>query len=71
MLEKGNKLLKRGVDVKMGGGEGVGATFTTLQFSSVTFTVCVCVWKVRYPFITFWDLQSFELAMQDFHPHSH
>ena len=31
--------------------------FTTLQFSSIAFT--------------FLDLQSFELAMQDFHPHSH
>ena len=36
LLEKGINL-KRGVDVKMGGG---GATFfTTLQFSSVTCTV--------------------------------
>ena len=43
--------LKRGIDVEMGGG-GVGATFfTTLQFRSVTFTLCVE--KVRYPFITF------------------
>ena len=31
--------------------------FTTLQFSSIAFT--------------FSDLQSFELAMQDFHPRSH
>ena len=36
---------------------GVATFFTTLQFSSIIFT--------------FSDLQSFELAMQDFHPHSH
>ena len=41
--------------------------FTTLQFSSITFTVCVG--KVRFPFGSL-NLQSFELAMQGFHPHS-
>ena len=35
----------------------VATFFTTLQFSSIAFT--------------FSDLQSFELAMQDFHPRSH
>ena len=41
--------LNRGIDAEMG---RVGATFfTTLQFRSVTFTLCVG--KVRYPFITF------------------
>ena len=34
---------------------GVATFFTTLQFSSIAFT--------------FSDLQTFELAMQDFHPH--
>ena len=34
------------------GGRGVATFFTTLQFSSVTFTLCVG--KVRYPFILFW-----------------
>ena len=36
---------------------GVATFFTTLQFSSIAFT--------------FSDLQSFELAMQDFHSRSH
>ena len=36
---------------------GVATLFTTLQFSSIAFT--------------FSDLQSFELAMQDFQPRSH
>ena len=40
-----------------GGGGGVATLFTSLQFNSIAFT--------------FSDLQSFELAMQDFHPHSH
>ena len=35
----------------------VATFFTTLQFNSITFT--------------FSDLQSFDLAMQDFHPGSH
>ena len=39
----------------MGGG-GVATLLTTLQFSSIAFT--------------FLDLQSFELAMQEFHPRS-
>ena len=47
--------LKRRVDVETGG--GVATFFSTLQFSSITFT--------------FLDLQSFELVMQDFHPCSH
>ena len=43
---------------KWGGGRGGVATFfTTLQFSSGAFT--------------FSDLQSFELAMKDFHLRSH
>ena len=53
----------------MGGGEvdvemsvcvcvwGVATLFTTLQFSSIAFT--------------FSDLQSFELAMHNFHPRFH
>ena len=41
----------------MGEGGGVATVFTTLQFSSIAFT--------------FLDLESFELAMQDFHPCSH
>ena len=43
----------------MGGGGwgGVATFFTTLQFSLIAFT--------------FSDLQSFELAMLDFHPLSH
>ena len=36
---------------------GVATFSTTLQFSSIAFT--------------FFNLQSFELAMQDFHPRSH
>ena len=36
---------------------GAATFFTTLQFSAIGFT--------------FSDLQSFELAMQDFHPRSH
>ena len=39
------------------GRERVATFFTTLQFSSVAFT--------------FSDLQSFDLAIQDFHPCSH
>ena len=37
--------------------KGVATFFTNLQISSIAFT--------------FSDLQSFELAMQDFHPRSH
>ena len=53
--------LKRGVDVEMG---EVATFFTILQFSSVTFTVCE---ESKVSLL----LQSFELAMQDFHPRSH
>ena len=42
---------------KWGGRGGVATFFTTLQFSSGAFT--------------FSDLQSFELAMKDFHLRSH
>ena len=48
MLESEDKP-EKGVDEEMG--RGVATVFTTLQFSSVTFTVCGG--KVRYPFITF------------------
>ena len=54
LLESGVKP-EKGVDVEMGGAE-VATFFTTLQFSSVTFTLCVG--KVRYPFIT---IQIFSL----------
>ena len=66
MLERRDKPLKGGIDVEMvggwgggggGGGGGVATFFTTLQFSLIAFT--------------FLDLQSFELAMYDFHPRSH
>ena len=57
--------LKRGVDVEMG---EVATFFTTLQFSSVTFTACG---ESKVSLYYFLDLQSFELAMQDFHPRSH
>ena len=54
------------------GGEGGCHFFTTLQFSSVTFTVCVGVDEgSKVSLYYFLDLQSFELAMQDFHPRSH
>ena len=59
--------LKRGVDEEMG--RGVATVFTTLQFSSVTFTVWGGESKVSLYYFS--DLQSFELAMQDFHPRSH
>ena len=56
-LERGDKPVKRGVDVKM---EGVATFFITLQFSSITFSVCVCVcvWRgggggVRFPLLLF------------------
>ena len=51
--------MKRGVDVEIGwGGGGRFTTFLiTLQSSSIAFK--------------FLDLQSFELTMQEFHPHSH
>ena len=69
LLERGDKPVKREVDVEMGGRGGYHL-FATLQFSSATFTLCVrvCVCVSLYYFS---DLQSFELAMQDFHPHSH
>ena len=76
MLERGDKPVKREVDVEMGGRGGYHF-FATLQFSSATFTlcvrVCVCVWgrRSKVSLYYFSDLQSFELAMQDFHPHSH
>ena len=73
MRERGDKPEKWGeVDVEMGGCH----FFITLQFRSITFTVCVCVWGgggggeggiVRFP-LYLSDLQSFELAMQDSHP---
>ena len=54
-------MLERGDKPEKGGVdvemEGVATFFTTLQFSSIIFT--------------FLDLQSFELAMQDFCLHSH
>ena len=82
LLERGDKPVKREVDVEIGGRGGCHF-FATLQFSSLTFTlslslsVWVCVWvRVRggggskvSPYY-FLDLQSFELAMQDFHPRS-
>ena len=58
MLERRDKPLKGGIDVEMAGRErGVATFFTTLQFSFIAFT--------------FLDLQSFELAMYNFHPRSH
>ena len=63
LLERGDKPEKGGVNVEMGGagggggGGGCATVFTTLQFSSIVFTFSV--------------LQSFELAMQDFHHCSH
>ena len=47
-LERGDKPVKGGggVDVKM---EGVATFFITLQFSSITFTVCGG--KVRFPLL--------------------
>ena len=64
LLEREDKPEKGGgVDVEIGGCH----FFTTLQFSSITFTVCLG--KVRFPLLS--DLQPFELAMQDFHPCSH
>ena len=57
LLERRDKPLKGGIDVEMVGGEGVATFFTTLQFSLIAFT--------------FLDLQSFELAIYDFHPCSH
>ena len=59
-------LLQRGNKTGMG---GVATFFTTLQFSSVTFTLCVGESKVSLYYFS--DLQSPELAMQDFHPCSH
>ena len=56
LLERGDKLEKGGGGWCRNGGR-VATFFTTLQFSSIAFT--------------FSDLQSFELSMQDFHPHSH
>ena len=50
LLERGDKPVK-GVDVEMGGGEGGATFFTTLQFRSITFTLCGG--KVWYPIITF------------------
>ena len=52
LLERGNKLEKGDIAVEMGGGHFF---FTTLQFSSITFTVCGR--KVRL------SLLPFELAM--------
>ena len=61
LLEMGDKP-ENGVDVEMG---GRGCYF--FYFLTVPFSHIYPVWgKVWYPFI-----QSFELAMQDFHPCSH
>ena len=63
-------LLKKGDKPEKGGWErGVATFFTTLQFSSVTFALCV--WESKVSLYYRSDLQSFELAMQDFHPRSH
>ena len=74
MLERGDKPVKRGVDVEMGG-RGV-ATFLLLY--SLVQSHLLCVWEVgggrggsKVSLYYFLDLQSFELAMQDFHPRSH
>ena len=65
LLERGDKPVK-GVDVKIGGG---GATFLLLYSSVQSHLLCVgeCMVSLYY----FSDLQSFELALQDFHPCSH
>ena len=75
LLEKGDKP-EKGFNVEMG---GRWVLLFFLLYSSVQ-SVCVCVLggggrgsMVWYPFITFHfsDRQSFELAMQHFHPCSH
>ena len=55
--KRGDKPEKGGLMQIWRGEGGVATFFTTLQFSSITFT--------------FSDLLSFDLAMQDFHPRSH
>ena len=47
LLEKGDKPEKGGGNVEM----GVGTSFTILQLSSITFTMCVD--KVRFPLLLF------------------
>ena len=63
-----NILLERGDKPEMGKGGG-STFFTTLQFSSVTFTLWGGGSKVSLYY--FLDLHSLQLAMQDFHPCSH
>ena len=72
---KGVINLIMGVDVEMGWGGGGGLPlfcYLTVQFSHI-YSVCVCggggASKVSLYY--FLDLQSFDLAMQDFHPRSH
>ena len=74
MLERGDKPVKRGVDVEMGG-RGF-ATFLLLYSLVQSHLLCVCrggggEGDSKVSLYYFSDLQSFELAMQDFHPRPH
>ena len=62
-LERGDKLERR----IGGGGCYFFYYFTVVQFSHI-YSVCG---ESKVSFYYFSDLQSFELATQDFHPHSH
>ena len=66
LLERGDKPVK-GVDVEMGGG---GCYF--FYYFTVPFSHIYSVWgESMVSLYYFSDLQSFELALQDFHPCSH
>ena len=68
--QKGGINLKRGVDVEM---RGRGEPLFLLLCSSVQqFSHIQCAWgESKVSLYYFSDLQSFELAMQDFHPRPH
>ena len=67
LLEREDKP-EKGVDVEMGTGGGCHCFYYfTVQFSHIC-----CVWgESKVSLYYFSDLQSFELAMQDFYPRSH
>ena len=69
LLEREDKP-EKGVDVEMGrGGRGGCHCF---YYFTVQFSHICCVWgESKVSLYYFLDLQSFELAMQDFHPRSH
>ena len=68
MLERGDISVKRQVDVEM---EREGGCHFFYYFTVQPSHIDCVYWESKVSLYYFSDLQSFELAMQDFHPRFH